>query len=550
MQLASARRAVSNSSILRKFTMALERIQILLTSLLAVQTLFSWCGATEDSKHWRILGEDELKDSLNYRWNENVAKNVILFVGDGMSPDTITASRIYRGYETSYLAWEKFPHVGLLKTYNTNKQVPDSASTATALFSGVKTNYKVAGVDANVQLNDCEASLVESHRVQSIIAWAQEAGKDTGFVTTTRVTHATPAPLYAHTPNRGWECEAKMPKSAKMCKDIARQLVEDSPGKNIKVIMGGGRQVMKSNASATQFDPIDSWACYSTDGRDLIAAWAEDKSARKMSHQVVQNNEELSKVDYEKVEFLLGIFANGHIKMDWEREKGPLGQPSLEDMTLAAIKILSKSPKGFVLVVEGGLIDFAHHRGHAAQALRETVRLSDAINATLNFINTMETLVIVTSDHTHSMNFNGYPERGSSILGIAQSSKHDGIPFTSLTYSIGGPNNLAYTMNNGKPTRKDPSLENTADYRYSQQAAVISDEAHHGGGDVIVYAKGPWAHLFHTTHEQNYVAYVIGYASKIGPYASSSCDWRAKQSTMMITIIGGFLGSIFLSYLV
>lgn len=115
--------------------------------------------------------------------------------------------------------------------------------------------------------------------------------------------------------------------------------------------MGGGRQGMKSNVSATEFDPIDEWACRSNDGRDLLTAWAEDKMARKVSHQVVQNNEELSKIDYEKVEFVLGIFANGHIKMDWEREKGPLGQPSLENMTLAAIKILSKSPNGFVLVV-------------------------------------------------------------------------------------------------------------------------------------------------------------------------------------------------------
>lgn len=75
-------------------------------------------------------------------------------------------------------------------------------------------------------------------------------------------------------------------------------------------------------------------------------------------------------------------------------------------------------------------------------------------------------------------------------LGIAQASKDDGIPFTSLTYSTGGPNNFAYTINNNKVERKDPSLENTTDFHYSQQAAVISDEAHHGGGDVIVYAKG------------------------------------------------------------
>lgn len=63
------------------------------------------------------------------------------------------------------------------------------------------------------------------------------------------------------------------------------------------------------------------------------------------------------------------------------------------------------------------MIDFAHHRGHAGEALRETVRFSDAINAAINMIEVEDTLVIVTSDHTHSMNFNGYSDRGSPILG-------------------------------------------------------------------------------------------------------------------------------------
>jgi len=68
-----------------------------------------------DSRYWRQLANKELEESLSYRWNTKKAKNVILFVGDGMSPDTITASRIYHGGETSRLAWEHFPHIGLLK---------------------------------------------------------------------------------------------------------------------------------------------------------------------------------------------------------------------------------------------------------------------------------------------------------------------------------------------------------------------------------------------------------------------------------------------------
>lgn len=441
-----------------------------------------------------------------------------------MSPDTITASRIYRGGETSRLAWEHFPHIGLLKTYTTDEQVPDSACTATALFGGVKTNYEVVGLDANVQLGDCEASLNGSYHVDSFIAWAQAAGKATGFVTNTRVTHATPAPLYAHCANRKWECEATMPKNATGCKDIARQLVEDEPGKNIRVIMGGGRQVLKSNVTAGEFDPIDTWACYSQDGRDLIDKWTKDKSSRNLAHKVVQNNEELSRVDVDSVDYLLGIFANGHIEMDWKRERGPKGQPSLEEMTVTALRILQKSKQGYFLMVEGGLIDYGHHRGHAAQALLETVRLSDAVNATLGMIDPDDTLVIVTSDHTQSMSFTGYNPRGSSILGVAQKkSKYDGLPYTTLSYSTGGPNNIAYAAkDDGQVTRIDPSKSNTNAFTYSQQAAIISNEAHHGGGDVAVYAIGPHAHLFHSVHEQNYVAHVIAYAASIGEYSNSA----------------------------
>jgi len=115
--------------------------------------------------------------------------------------------------------------------------------------------------------------------------------------------------------------------------------------------MGGGRQTMKSNVNASEFDPLDTWACYRQDGRDLIAAWRKDKSKRKLAYSVVQNNEELSRVDVDNVDYLLGVFANSHIEMDWKRERGPRGQPSLEEMTVTALRILQKSKEGYLLMV-------------------------------------------------------------------------------------------------------------------------------------------------------------------------------------------------------
>lgn len=123
--------------------------------------------------------------------------------------------------------------------------------------------------------------------------------------------HATPSALFAHTANRKWECETKINISDRDlgCKDIARQLIEDEPGRNINVIMGGGRQCLVSNVSDTSADPIDDWSCISADGRDLIRDWGLDKGNRKLKHATVTNNEELEKLDVENVDYVLGNFA-------------------------------------------------------------------------------------------------------------------------------------------------------------------------------------------------------------------------------------------------
>lgn len=192
---------------------------------------------SDEQAVWYDKGLEDIKEAIKMKLNKRRAKNVVLFVGDGMGPNTITAARIHRFKEEGFMVWEKFPHMGMLKTYCADKTVPDSFSTATALFGGVKANYETGGVDSAVKLGECKPSLNSDHHVKSILQMAQIDGMYTGFVTTTRVTHATPAALYAHVPDRRWECEAKMSDEQKKqgCKDIGRILVEDEPGKNINV---------------------------------------------------------------------------------------------------------------------------------------------------------------------------------------------------------------------------------------------------------------------------------------------------------------------------
>lgn len=160
-------------------------------------------------------------------------------------------------------------------------------------------------MDASVKLGDCAASLNQSHHVESILHWAQGADMGTGFVTTTRVVHATPAALYANIADRRWECEANMPESAAQCKDIARHLVEIAPGNKLNVIMGGGRQCLVSDAVGTEEDPIDTWACRRKDGRNLIKTWENLRKEQGHSYAVLSNNADLEVLDVKK-EFVMG----------------------------------------------------------------------------------------------------------------------------------------------------------------------------------------------------------------------------------------------------
>ncbi|KAL1498228.1 hypothetical protein ABEB36_009061 [Hypothenemus hampei] len=493
----------------------------------------------EDQAYWKQLGKNELFRALETKNHVSRAKNVILFVGDGMGLTTTTTSRIYEKGENGFLAWENFTNIGVLKIYSANKLVPDSCSTATAMFSGVKANHKTSGVDSTVNVDDCIASLEEKAQLSSFVDWAQASDKSTGFVTTTRVTHATPSALYAHTPNRKWECEAFIPENSTVCKDIAWQLVNSHPGRNIKVIMGGGRQCLVSGAKNSSSDPLDTWSCISQlEGRDLINDWKRDKEIRKASYQVLDNNEELENMD-ESSEFTLGIFANGHLKLDHERDQGPKGMPSLAMMTKAAIKLLSKNANGYVLMVEGGNIDQAHHRGHARKALDETVAFSKAVEVALNMTNEKNTLIIVTSDHSHSMVFTGYPDRSQGVLGYSTSVMTE-EPYTNLIYGTGGPNNYQFSVINGTVHRNNPLNENITDFEYSQQAVIYNDEVTHDGTDVLVYANGPMAHLFNSVHEQTYVAYVISYAMQIGIFEGYDDDLKldddSKSSYLVCTV--------------
>lgn len=137
------------------------------------------------------LGQRILHKQMHKKFPSKAAKNLIIVIADGMSIATQTATRVYLGNEEINLSFEEFPYAGLSKTYCVNYQVSDSACTATALLSGIKTNFGVLSMNANVPLNNCSAEM--DNGVDSIFKYAQRAGKSTAIVTNTKITDATVA---------------------------------------------------------------------------------------------------------------------------------------------------------------------------------------------------------------------------------------------------------------------------------------------------------------------------------------------------------------------
>lgn len=478
----------------------------------------------------RKSAKDQLKAASKVERKTGIAKNLVLAVGDGMGISTLTAARIYIGQkkggtgEEYKLELEKFPALGLSKTYNLDRQVPDSAGTAVAMMSGIKVNMGTLGVDGHVPYGKSCSNMTQDTYLKTVLDYALEEGKSVGIVTNTRITHATPAASYAHVPSRDLEDDVKM-KSAVGCddvKDIAYQLIMENP--NINVILGGGRRAFLNKTNK------DSLNRRREDGLDLIEEWKKDKANRGLRHQYVQNKKELIAAD---TDYLFGLFSSSHMEYEIKRNKTDEGQPSLAEMATKALQILKRNPNGFFLLIEGGKIDHGHHQNQGILALSETEMFDTTIKTIVDATSDDDTLITVTADHSHVFTIGGYPSRGNDILGTADFSfgwnkPEDGMPFTTLGYANGPSGRI-----NG--SRVDYTVVDTTAQDFKQAADVKMSHESHGGEDVAIYAKGPMSHLFHTSHEQSYIAHVMMYAACIGDYKHDCdrMDRRGKANAAM-----------------
>lgn len=414
------------------------------------------------------------------------ARNVIFFLGDGMGLNTLTAARIYGVGEEGSLTIDTLPETAFIKTFSHDSQVTDSAPSMSAYMTGVKSNNGVISMDSDAtQESNCSKSAGKP--ATTLLELAKAAGRGTGVVTTTRVTHATPAATYAHLCNRDLEA------------DIAAQLVPGGAGYNsalkegVDVVLGGGSSFFLPKADKGKRE----------DGRNLIS------EMKAKGYQFAGNLDELNKAEAGKP--LLGLFGASHMKYDLDR---PASEPSLAQMTLAAIKQLKEKKQGYFLMVEGGRIDHALHDTNAKRALQDTLAFDNAIKATLDEVKKTDpelknTLIVVTADHDHTLVLNGYAKRtgkttadNPGVLGLVKnyetgepSKDADGMPYTIIGFGNGynrvdGPRSSVAALDDATVSAND----------YHQEVVVkvgeIGNETH-GGTDVFLGAIGRGADSFH-----------------------------------------------------
>lgn len=493
------------------------RIALATTALGLVMGAAQAQDLPQANSQWFTDAQAALQERLALQPNTNRAKNIILMVSDGQGVGTNYAARLFAGQQEGGFGddfvqvHEAFPHLALVKTYNVNAQTPDSAPTAGAMNTGVKQIFNTINLDPEKAVNkDCSSEA--GNKLTTFAEMMTEAGKSVGIVSTARVTHATPAAVYAKTADRNWEDAVKG--DCADSKDIADQLVEQMKAGVIDIAMGGGRRHFVAEGNNTD----EGGKGRRADGRNLI------NEATEAGIQYAWNTDTFNGLSLDGTTPVLGLMEDSHMK--YEADRADTDEPSLEAMTRAAIEYLSKNENGYFLEIEAGRVDHANHDGNAYRVMTDAMEFAEAVAAADELTDDSETLIIVTADHEHAIAFNGYCGRGSPILGLCYGIKEgqvehdgepnlgaDGKPYTVIGY-LNGAGSVLTEQADGtfSGSRPDLTEEEANDTEYLQQALVPMNSETHSGEDVAIYAKGPFAHLFDGTIEQNYIFHVMNHA--------------------------------------
>ncbi len=337
------------------------------------------------------------------------AKNVILFIGDGMGVSEVTAARYYEFGAAGRMNFDELKYTGFQTTWSLKPgpgpryqvdYAPDSAATGTMWATGKKT------VDERISQGPSEALDVPGKNYKTLIEAFQTRGKKVGNVSTAEITDATPAVLVSHMSLRGCQAPANMTACPNETKakgglgSISEQLVDHLAD----VTLGGGR---------ARFDETGGPIAGGADSGKTVL-----ESAKRQGYKLIGTAEELDALKPGKKP-VLGLFNAGNMTTEWSgpqavpgdgvdahkcaRNNRPANEPSLSAMTKKAIELLEGSEEGFFLQVEGASIDKQDHAANACGQIGETVAFDKAIGVALKFQEkNPDTLIVVTADHSHT----------------------------------------------------------------------------------------------------------------------------------------------------
>ena len=313
------------------------------------------------------------------------AKNVVLLIGDGLSPAHRTAARllskgIAEGKAFGKLAMDDMPHMALVSTAGTDSIITDSANSASAYATGHKSAVNAMGVYA-----DRSADPFDDPRVETIVSLAKRKnGMSIGIVSNTEIQDATPAAMVAHTRRRA----------------AYDQIVEQYFAAQPEVLLGGG---------LANFLPQGTPGAKRRDQDDYVAKFKD------AGYSYATNEAELKTVPND-TKRLLGLFNLGNMDGVLDRKFLKAGsvkrfpdQPDLTDMTAAALKVLSQNPNGFFLMVESGMIDKYTHLLDMERAVYDTILFDNVVRLVKDWAKAHgdDTLILVLADHTHPVSIVG-----------------------------------------------------------------------------------------------------------------------------------------------
>ena len=350
---------------------------------------------------------------------------VIVFVSDGMVARHLTAARLYEGGADHRLALDSFPYSAIVANSAQDFAVPDAAAAATALATGVRVNHRNVAVDPRGQT------------LRTLLEIAKSKGRTVGLVTNAQLTDPAPAAFYAHTAD------------ARDAGAIAAQLTDTA---RIDVLLGGGiRNFLPAGEKGAR-----------KDGRDLLA------EMQRKGCEMVWTKADLENAATYREAGIAGFFTPGAMAFSDEIESGSQ-QPSLPDMVRRAIEFLQVNGKGYLLIVDAGLVTEAAERNQGERTINETLAMDRAIATAVKYAGDESLIVAVGKHGIGGLTLNGYPLRqdhGVALLGTTAS----GYP--SLTWATG------------------PAGGN-------EPAAFQTASALNTAEDVIAAAKGPGAEKFH-----------------------------------------------------